>query len=255
MCLILFAYHVHPSYPLIVAANRDEFYERPTAPAAFWEDAPSVLAGRDLEKGGTWMGVTRTGRFAAITNYRAPGHARPDAKSRGFLVSDYLIGTDTPQAYLKKVQKEHEHYNGFNLLVGDTQSLYYYTPLHNEIEEVSPGIHGLSNHVLDTPWPKVRKGTEKLKQALHDKIIDETTLFSILSDAEESPEEELPNTGVGKEWEKLLSPLFIQSETYGTRSSTIFLLDNNNNIMFTERFLLPDLQEWRQSRFKFSIDK
>jgi uncharacterized protein with NRDE domain len=255
MCLILFAYHVHPSYPLIIAANRDEFYERPTAPAAFWEDTPSVLAGRDLEKGGTWMGVTRTGRFAAITNYRAPGHARPDAKSRGFLVSDYLTGTDAPQAYLEKIQHAREYYNGFNLLVGDTESLYYYTPLHNEIEEVSPGIHGLSNHVLDTPWPKVRKGTEKLKQALHDKIMNETILFSILSDAEEAPEEELPNTGIGKKWERLLSPLFIQSETYGTRSTTVLTIDNDNNVMFTERFFLPDLQEWTQSRFMFSIEK
>ncbi|MFC3884169.1 NRDE family protein [Bacillus songklensis] len=254
MCLILVAYHVHPVYPLIIAANRDEFYERATAPAAFWEDAPAVLAGRDLEKGGTWMGVTRTGRFAAITNYRAPGQARSDVKSRGFLVSDYLTGTDKPKEYLEKVQQVHELYNGFNLLAGDTESLYYYTPVCNEIKKVSPGVHGLSNHVMDTPWPKVRRGTEKLKQALWNKTIDETLLLSILSDSEEASEEELPDTGIGKEWEKLLSPLFIRSDKYGTRSSTIFTLDNDNNIAFTEKFLLTDLQQWKKSRYTFFVE-
>jgi uncharacterized protein with NRDE domain len=253
VCLILFAYHVHPVYPLIIAANRDEFYERATAPAAFWEDSPDVLAGRDLEKGGTWMGMTRTGRFAAITNYRAPGQARSDAKSRGFLVSDYLTGTYKPKAYLEKVQQVRELYNGFNLLVGDTESLYYYTSVRNEMKKVTPGIHGLSNHVMDTPWPKVRKGSEKLKQVLCHKTIDETLLLSILSDSEEAPEEELPDTGVGKEWEKLLSPLFIRSDTYGTRSSTVLTINNDNDIVFTEKFLLPDLQQWKQSRFTFSV--
>ena len=254
MCLILFAYQVHPDYPLIMAANRDEFYERPTAPAAFWEDAPHVLAGRDLEKGGTWMGVTRTGRFAAITNYRAPGQNRTDMKSRGFLVSDYLIGVEEPRAYLQRVQQERESYNGFNLLAGDTKSLYYYSPILDEIKKVPPGIHGLSNAVLDTPWPKVRKGSERLKQTLSYKTIEEPFLLSILSDSEEAPEEELPETGVGKEWEKLLSPLFIQSDKYGTRSSTILTVNHERNVMFTEKFLLPDLKEWKQSRFAFSVN-
>jgi uncharacterized protein with NRDE domain len=255
VCLILFAYRVHPDYPLIMAANRDEFYERPTAPAAFWEDAPSVLAGRDLEKGGTWMGVTKTGRFAAITNYRAPGHDRSDAKSRGYLVSDYLTGTEKPEEYLKKVQQERELYNGFNLLVGDTDSLYYYSPILNEISKVTPGIHGLSNAVLDTPWPKVKKGTEKLTQAVSNKTIDEEHLFSILSDTEEAPEEELPDTGVGKEWEKMLSPIFIKSSKYGTRASTILTIDHDQNIVFYEKSLLPELSQWKQSRFTFSVEE
>lgn len=253
MCLILFAYQVHPNYPLIMAANRDEFYERPTAPAAFWEEEPLVLAGRDLEKGGTWMGVTRTGRFAAITNYRAPGQNRADMKSRGFLVSDYLTGTQDPNAYLQAVQQEREAYNGFNLLVGDTKSLYYYSPILDEIKKVPPGIHGLSNAVLDTPWPKVRKGSERLEQALSHKTIEETNLLSILSDSEEAPEEELPETGVGKEWEKLLSSLFIESDKYGTRSSTILTIHHDQNVMFTEKFLLPNLKEWKQSRFTFAV--
>ncbi|EIJ78583.1 hypothetical protein PB1_13534 [Bacillus methanolicus PB1] len=254
MCLILFAYRVHPDYPLILAANRDEFYERPTAPAAFWDDHPFVLAGRDLEKGGTWMGVTRTGRFAAITNYRAPGHDRPDAKSRGFLVSDYLTGTDKPKEYLEKVQQDRGLYNGFNLLVGDTESLYYYSPILDEISKVAPAIHGLSNAVLDTPWPKIKKGKEKLTKAISYKIIDEALLLSILSDSEEAPEEELPDTGVGKEWEKMLSPIFIKSSQYGTRASTILMIDHDNNIVFNEKSLLPELRQWKQSRFTFSAE-
>ncbi|MDE3839305.1 hypothetical protein C0966_08050 [Bacillus methanolicus] len=254
MCLILFAYRVHPDYPLILAANRDEFYERPTAPAAFWDDHPSVLAGRDLEKGGTWMGVTRTGRFAAITNYRAPGHDRSDAKSRGFLVSDFLTGTDKPKEYLEIVQQDRGLYNGFNLLVGDTESLYYYSPILNEISKVEPGIHGLSNAVLDTPWPKIKKGKEELTQAISNNIIDEALLLSILSDSEEAPEEELPDTGIGREWEKMLSPIFIKSSTYGTRASTILIIDNDNNIVFNEKSLLPELQQWKQSRFTFTVE-
>ncbi|AIE60462.1 NRDE family protein [Bacillus methanolicus] len=254
MCLILFAYRVHPDYPLIMAANRDEFYKRPTALAAFWEDHPTVLAGRDLEKGGTWMGVTRTGRFAAITNYRAPGYDRLDAKSRGFLVSNYLTGSSKPKEYLEKVQQDHKLYNGFNLLVGDTESLYYYSPILNKISIVPPGVHGLSNAVLDTPWPKVKKGIEKLTQAISNKIIDESLLLSILSDSEEAPEEELPDTGIGKDWEKLLSPIFIQSSTYGTRASTILTIDNDHHIVFNEKSLLPDLRQWKQSRFTFFVE-
>ncbi|AMA73167.1 NRDE family protein [Aneurinibacillus thermoaerophilus] len=253
MCVILFAYCVHPQFPLIIAANRDEFYNRPTAPAAFWDDAPDVLGGRDLEKGGTWMGVTRTGRFAAITNYRDPKHMRPDAKSRGHLVSGYLTGTDTPIVYLEKVKQECGLYNGFNLLVGDTESLYYYTPLHNEIKEVKPGIHGLSNHILDTPWPKVKKGTQRLWQAIKEDKIEDDVLFSILADMEQAKDSELPDTGVGIEWERILSPLFISSKKYGTRSSTILMIDNHKNIMFTERFLLSDLRNWKVSTFRFHI--
>lgn len=254
MCLILFAYQVHPDYPLIMAANRDEFYERPTAPAAFWKEESHVLAGRDLEKGGTWMGVTRTGRFAAITNYRAPGQNRADMKSRGFLVSDYLTGMKDPKTYLQSVQKEREAYNGFNLLVGDMNALYYYSPVLDEIKKVPPGVHGLSNAVLDTPWPKVRKGSERLEQALSQNTIEETYLLSILSDSKEAPEEELPETGIGMEWEKLLSPLFIQSDKYGTRSSTILTFHRHHDVMFTEKFLLPDLKEWKQSRFTFAVN-
>ncbi|MFT9847070.1 NRDE family protein [Aneurinibacillus sp. REN35] len=254
MCLLLFSYRSHPRYKLVLAGNRDEFYQRPTAPAAFWEDAPHVLAGRDLEKGGTWMGITRSGRFAALTNYRSPEHNRPDAASRGFLVSDYLMGKEHPMAYLTLVQKNKEQYNGFNLLVGNTNGLYYYSPLLDEVTEVTPGIHGVSNAVLDTPWPKVRKGVQGISTIMQQESIRERELFTILADAEQAGEEELPDTGVGIEWERLLSSLFIASEEYGTRAMTVFTIDNDNNIMFTEKSLHPITREWEESQFFFTAE-
>ncbi|MBN6189187.1 NRDE family protein [Aneurinibacillus sp. BA2021] len=252
MCLLLFSYRSHPRYKLVLAGNRDEFYERPTAPAACWDDAPHIVAGRDLEKGGTWMGVTRNGRFAALTNYRSPEHNRPDAASRGFLVSDYLRGDEPPASYLALVQKNREHYNGFNLLVGDTDRLYYYSPLLNEIKEVAPGIHGVSNAVLDTPWPKVRKGVQGMDAVMQQEKIQESELFAMLANAEQAPEEELPDTGVGIEWERTLSPLFIASAGYGTRAMTVLTIDNDNNIMFTEKSLEPETGKWEEARFCFT---
>lgn len=254
MCLLLFSYRSHPRYKLVLAGNRDEFYQRPTAPASFWEDAPHVLAGRDLEKGGTWMGITRSGRFAALTNYRSPEHNRPDAASRGFLVSDYLMGKEHPAAYLALVQKDKEQYNGFNLLVGDTNGLYYYSPLLDEVTEVTPGIHGVSNAVLDTPWPKVRKGVQGISAIMQQESIRERELFTILADAEQAGEDELPDTGVGVAWERLLSPLFIASEEYGTRAMTTLLIDNDNNIMFTERSLHPLTGKWDELQFFFTAE-
>ncbi|WP_047152777.1 NRDE family protein [Aneurinibacillus tyrosinisolvens] len=252
MCLILFAYKAHPDYPLIVAANRDEFYNRPTAPAAFWEDYPFILAGRDLEKMGTWMGVTKTGRFAAITNYRDPLDVRDDVKSRGELVSDYLSSDIAPEQYLCKVKEHHRDYNRFNLLVGDTTSLFYYSTLENIVSEIEPGIHGLSNHVLDTSWPKVSIGKERLAHLLKEKgRLDTKPLFDILSDEKRAPDTDLPNTGVGIEWERMLSPLFIRSGGYGTRSSTVVLFNNKNRILFEERFYQPDSLVQEQSVYEF----
>jgi uncharacterized protein with NRDE domain len=252
LCLILFAYKAHPDYPLIVAANRDEFYNRPTAPAAFWEDYPFVLAGRDLEKMGTWMGVTKTGRFAAITNYRDPLDVRDDVKSRGELVSDYLSSAAAPEQYLSEVRERHRNYNGFNLLVGDTTSLFYYSTVENVVSEVEPGVHGLSNHVLDSPWPKVSIGKERLAHLLEEKgRLDTRPLFDILADEKRAPDADLPNTGVGIEWERMLSPLFIKSEGYGTRSSTVVLFHNKNRILFEERFYPPDPLAEKRSVYEF----
>lgn len=240
MCLILFSYDKHPRYKLIFAANRDEFYDRPTRPAQFWNGSPDLLAGKDLKGGGTWMGITRTGRIAAITNFREPENTTKNAPSRGFLVRDFLETDYSPEDYLNKINKIGGLYNGFNLIVGTPDGLFYYSNRQNNILKIPPGNHGLSNHLINTDWPKVKKGTQRLAQTISkDNLPDTEILFSILQDQYQPPDHLLPNTGVAIEWERILSPLFITSSTYGTRSSTILLWDRNGNIEFTERTFIP----------------
>ena len=235
MCFIVLAYEQHPRYRLLLATNRDEFYARPTAPAAYWTDAPHVLAGRDLQGGGTWLGVTRAGRLAALTNYREPGVTLPDAPTRGALVADYLAGAQDPQTYLEDVRQRAERYHGFNLLVGDAEGLYYFGNRTSGIRALEPGLYGLSNHLLDTPWPKITKGKAALAAALDADTIDPETLFRFLVDAQNAPDEELPDTGVGLTWERALSSIFIESPTYGTRVSTLVLVDYEGHTTFIER--------------------
>ncbi|HJV46226.1 MAG TPA: NRDE family protein [Bacillota bacterium] len=237
MCIILFAYQAHPQYHLLVAANRDEFYNRPTEVAAFWADNQQVLAGRDREQMGTWMGVTKNGRFAALTNYRDPYSVNNHALSRGELVKQYLIIEDDPAEYLAKVQKNRQQYNGFNLLVGDTQHLFYYSKQDNVIMELEPGIYGLSNASLNTPWPKIQKGRRVLGELLkdHSAEISKETVFQLLADVEGVEDKYLPNTGVGLEWERILSPIFIESPDYGTRSSTLLTIRHDGWVEYVER--------------------
>lgn len=242
MCLILFAYKVHPKYKLVIAANRDEAYDRDTAPAHFWEDAPELLAGRDLEKMGTWMGVTTSGRFAALTNYRDPGEYTAGKRTRGELVVDFLKGTEEPKTYLQKIAQLRHAYPGYNLLSGDVEELYYYSNTADKLLKVEPGIHGVSNHLLDTAWPKVEKGKAGLKKILTEDSLDMAdSLFSLLENADPAPDQLLPSTGVTLEWERLLSPIFIKSEKYGTRSSTVILM-NDREIHFTERVFTEEQQ-------------
>jgi uncharacterized protein with NRDE domain len=219
-----------------VAANRDEFYHRPTRQLAYWNDASGILAGRDLKAGGTWLGITRAGRFAAITNYREVSSNQEGAPSRGDLVKDFLLGNSTPHDYLKTLQDKCQAYNGFNLIVGDTKDLFYFSNKNERIRNIKPGIHGLSNHLLDTPWPKVIQGTFKFHSLMKEKnFFSPEDLFSILADQTTPPDEELPNTGVGLEWEKILAPIFIRSDSYGTRCSSILLWANTGEITFLER--------------------
>jgi len=241
MCLIIFLYDKHPDYRLILAANRDEFYDRPTSPLAFWDDAPAVLAGRDLKGKGTWLGITKNGRIAAITNFREPALFNPDAPSRGLLVSDYLTGTKTPRIYLKQIKTIGNRYNGFNLLLGDSNGLYYYSNKMEGIKELKPGLYGLSNHLLDTPWPKVEKGKAFFKNVLFkEKQINTEDIFSLLADRTLAPDDRLPDTDVGLKLERMLSPMFITSDIYGTRSSSIVLIDRSHEASFTERSFIPD---------------
>jgi uncharacterized protein with NRDE domain len=255
MCLILFAYKVHPSYRLIIAANRDEFYERPSSPAGFWDDAPQVLAGRDLEGGGTWLGITRGGKFAAITNYRDPAAFRMGVPSRGRLVGNFLTGKESAAAYLAKIPSTAHEYNGFNLICGDNSDLFVYSN-HGEKQELTAGIHGLSNRFLDTPWPKVVRGKKFLAAAMTKKGSDlEAALFKLLADRKAAPDNKLPSTGIGPEREKLLSPIFIESPGYGTRSSTILLIGKNRRARFVEKIFDGGSEPWVESRFSFFLNK
>lgn len=236
MCLILFSYNMHPDYRLVLAANRDEFYDRPTATLAYWTDHPSVLAGRDLKANGTWLGVSRSGRIAAITNYRDPAALMQDAPSRGTLITDYLVGNSSPQHYLEGIGKMGRRYNGFNLIAGDASGLYYTSNRASGILQLEPGIYGISNHLIDTAWPKVQQGKALLKNQFSGREkIDIEKIMKILADRSQPADADLPETGVGLEWERILSPMFIISPEYGTRSSSVILFDQCDQITFWER--------------------
>lgn len=238
MCLIVFAWQIIPGMPLIAAANRDEFYDRPAAPAGWWSDHPQVYAGRDLRGGGTWLGVTRGGRFAAITNVRAPGEKRIDAPSRGRLVADYLAGTSSPQDFIEGIGRRAQSYNGFNLLVGDAERLIWYSnrgdadPRNGK--PLAPGVYGLSNDLLDTPWPKVVRSKAQFSSLLCQGA-PKDAYFDMLTDTTQASDCRLPATGVGKEMEKLLSSIMIESPNYGTRTSTVVQLDQCGNATLVER--------------------
>lgn len=236
MCLIFFAFKIHPIYDLILFANRDEYYERQTESARFWKDFPELLAGRDFKAGGTWLGVTRHGKFAAITNFRDPSSYSKHAPSRGKLVTDYLLGNDDADLYMKNIEKKAERYNGFNLLAGDADRLCYYSNRGGDIEVLPAGIYGLSNHLLDTSWPKVDKGNKFMKQiTAREDDISKEEIFLMLHDSSVPGDQKLPDTGVGIEWERILSSVFVKSPEYGTRCSTILLVDKLGGISFMER--------------------
>jgi uncharacterized protein with NRDE domain len=236
MCLILIALDSHPDYALVVAANRDEFYERPTAAAAFWTDHPRVLGGRDLKAGGTWLGIDRRGRWAAVTNFRQ-GEREPVApRSRGHLVSDYLTTEIDARSHLDRVERAASLYNGFNLIAGDPRELLYFSNREGRRQALGPGVYGLSNHLLDTAWPKVTTGKTALGALLtRDASELIPSLFALLSDRSQAADPSLPQTGVSPAWERLLSSAFISSTEYGTRSSTVVLVDRDGAVIFVER--------------------
>jgi len=246
---------VHPLYRLVLAANRDEFYDRPSSSADFWEDYYRVLAGRDLKNRGTWLGITRDGKYAAVTNYRNPSMFRRNAPSRGKLVSRYLAGNENPDNYLKKIASQSDRYNGFNLLTGDDNDLFVFSS-RGEKQKLKAGIYGLSNHLLNSPWPKVTRSKKMLKAAL-DKKGDalEEELFVLLADRRVPPDSKLPSTGIGLEWERLLSAIFIESPVYGTRSSTVLFIGKNRRVRFVEKVFDGKKEPWITSRFSFVTEK
>ncbi|MGE6820757.1 NRDE family protein [Pseudomonas soli] len=236
MCLIVFAWRPGTARPLIVAANRDEFYARPTQALGAWEDAPGVHAGRDLEAGGTWLGVGPNGRFAALTNIRDPRQPL-GPRSRGELVAAYLQGELGVETYLDRVASRSGQYSGFNLLVGDDQRLGYLHAREPAPRLLEPGVYGLSNAGLDTPWPKLLKARSGLEGVLEN--ADPQQLLTLLGDAQPAPEGELPETGVGLATERLLSSVFIASQNYGTRASTVLIVDDQGRRRMIERSFGP----------------
>ena len=234
MCLIVLAWRTHPDYPLVVAANRDEFFARPSAPAGFWPDAPEILAGRDLEAGGTWLGVSRRQRFAALTNFREGGQQLVDAPSRGALVADFLAAENDPETFLDALTRRQADFNGFNLFVGDGQRLGYYSNRGPGPRWLAPGIYGLSNHLLDTPWPKLAAAKTAFANAL-EHLPDSARLFELLADQEIVADTHLPETGVPLQWERILSAIFVSSPEYGTRASTLMTMNRSGQVNLVER--------------------
>jgi len=254
MCLIVLAWRTHPNHRLIVAANRDEYFGRPAAPAGFWDDHANVLAGRDLEAGGTWLGITLDGRFAALTNYRNPADKKTDAPSRGALVSDFLTGRTNPEQYVRQVERRATDYNGFGLLAGDARSMFFFSNRGGQVTRVAPGLHGLSNHLLDTPWPKVEKGKAGLA-ALLDGPFDAEAAFRLLDDTERAPDGELPSTGVSVELEERLSAIRILAVGgYGTRCSTVLSLGEGGKIEFHERSYREDGSESGKVGYRLTVE-
>ena len=255
MCLILFSYQQHPEYKLILAANRDEFYARKTQSADYWIPEKHIIGGRDLEASGTWMGVSMHGKISMLTNYRDLTRIKPEAPSRGLLVADFLVKQSDPKEYFDEIEKTKEAYNGFNLIAGTADELWYVSNYSGKPEPIQKGIHGLSNALLNSPWPKVEKGKSKLKNLIESNKLDENNLFDLLYDDMKAPDQHLPDTGVGLEKERLLSPMFIKSPGYGSRCSTVILISRDNSVRFVEREYNPDTFAYSQKEFSFTIEE
>jgi uncharacterized protein with NRDE domain len=265
MCLLVLAWRSHPDYPLILVGNRDEFYTRRTRPAAWWGQAVSVLAGHDEEAGGTWLGITRRGRFAALTNVRAPTERNPHAPSRGALVLSALQAPQPAGAWLQAQASKTAAYNGFNLLAGDVMpgdgddgasSLHYFS---NRLDQppapLAPGIYGLSNGFLDTPWPKVTRAVGAFACAVAAGVSVES-LVRLMEPREEARESELPSTGVPLDWERALSAIQIRANGYGTRTTTVLTVRSDALVTFFERtFDTADPERWTDRHFEFMVDR
>ena len=255
MCLILFAYHSHTTQPLILAANRDETYSRPTRNAQFWPESPGLLAGKDLQAGGLWLGINKKGCIAAITNFRDPT-AKTGPLSRGLIGKEFLMSKEQPDKFLMKLSENAEMYSGFNLLIGDQNNLYYYSNREKLISQLKPGVYGLSNHLLNAPWPKITKGKQLLSSQIsssNEKPISTESLIALLNDKTRPEDEQLPDTGVGLDYERVLSPMFIQTPVYGTRSSTALTISHKGKVNFHEQCYAADGLEAETVQIDFVI--
>lgn len=253
MCIIFVGNQIHPQFPLVIAANRDEFHQRPTAPTSYWDTSPRILAGKDLEAGGSWMGVQQHGYIAALTNIRNKITPPANAISRGHIVTQYLAN---PTEFPDKLVQQAERFDGFNLLYGHWQQLHWFN---NEIKQptaLSTGIHGLSNDRLNTPWPKVTLGKQLFHHALQQPNLGlPDALFAVLRNHEQAEDTALPRTGVPYDWEKRLSSIFIQSEEYGTRSSTVLLIDHQGVAHWHEQIYDKSGEVTQQLDYQWHFDK
>ncbi len=255
MCLILFSLNQHPQYKFILAANRDEFFNRPTKEAGYWRENKNIIGGRDLNSGGTWLGVTKTGRLIAITNYRDLSNENKNARSRGLISKDFLINSQSNNSFLNNIYPVKNEYSGFNLLLSDNsfETITHYSNISDKTEILEEGTHGLSNHLLDTPWPKIQYGKDQLTTLLNQETIHTYDIISILKNNIEAPDKLLPDTGISYELEKKLSPVFISMKGYGTRCSTALIIDYNNNVSFLEISYDDNKEVINEKQFKFWI--
>jgi len=254
MCLALVAFSAHPRYRLVIAANRDEYHVRPAAPAAWWDEG--FLAGRDLKEGGTWLGIDRRGRFALLTNVRDPSRHDPTAPTRGALVPRFLVDRAPPPAALAALFAGGGRHNGFNLVAGDTSELHWGSNRAASPAALAPGVYGVSNHLLDTPWPKVERARAGFARWCGGADADDLApVFALLRDAEQAPDEALPATGVPREWERLLSSPFIVSATYGTRCTTVVTVGRDGNVRLVERSFDPSGRPVGEVDWRFALEE
>ena len=252
MCLILIAHQMTEQRPLLVLANRDEFYNRPTAAAQRWEECPELVAGRDLVSGGSWFGA-RGSRWASVTNIREGGQNQGHHhKSRGWLVRDYLLNNLSPADFLTTIEATIDDFAAFNLLLGDGSELWHFSNRENTAKALAPGIYGLSNHLLDTPWPKVVRAKKSFKRLIGNPNVNYEDAFSLLADTNRTADSELPETGVPLEWERALSAIFISMPEYGTRCSTFLMTKADGRRQFIERRFDGAPHKWEESRFSWS---
>lgn len=252
MCLLVLAWKHHPRYRLILAGNRDEFHDRAAAPLNWWQDDPRILGGRDLKAQGTWLGVARSGRFGVVTNYRDLQAPVESAPSRGQLIPRFLTGATSPKEFLDDLRGAAPRYSGFNLLVGGTRALYYFSNRGPAPTALAPGVYGLSNHLLDTPWPKLTRTRERFNALLAQPEIAPEDLFTMLGDREQAGHGDLPSTGLPEDWERVVSAPFIVNERYGTRCSSVLLVERTGRTVLQERrFDAAGIQSGN-SRFEFT---
>ncbi len=256
MCLILLAKNFHPKFKLILAANRDEFYERPTESAKFWNDHPNLFAGKDLKANGTWLGITRQGEVAAVTNYRDFYSHKDNSEfqSRGKLVARYLTEYCSHEDFSIYISQHGNKYNSFNLIFGNSDDLVHYSNISNRLTKIVSGIHGISNHLLDTAWPKVHWGKLRFREIISKNDFSSGEMFNLLNDDKQFDDALLPDTGVGIEYERVLSSIFIKTPIYGTRSSTILTIDNDNYVQFVERTFNDKNGEFAFVNHEFQIE-